>query len=205
MKIVKAILVLALLLTGFTQLSHPTAVSALSKTAQQQCRSDWNNKTVKANRKNELQIPAKYKNSKCPQSKGGNCTIERKAGDPPQDGVIKCSKPSSDGSGSADGNTDPVGDVSDPALNFSASSCTSGTNCNFVTKYVNPFIKFLSALVGIVVVISIIIGAIQYTTSGGDPSKTAAAKGRIFKALTALVLYIFLFALLQWIVPGGLV
>ncbi len=64
-------------------------------------------------------------------------------------------------------------------------------------------INFLSALVGVVVIMMIIIGGIQYTTAGSDPKKIAGAKARVYSAILALVVYIFIFAFLQWLVPGG--
>lgn len=65
-------------------------------------------------------------------------------------------------------------------------------------------INFLSYGIGIVVVGMIIVGGIQYATSGGVPQKIEAARRRITNALIALVLYIFMFAILQWLVPGGI-
>jgi hypothetical protein len=72
-----------------------------------------------------------------------------------------------------------------------------------VKKYVNPTINVLSVIVGLVAVISIVAGAIQYITSTGDPQKTSAAKSRISKTIFALVAYAFLYAFLEFIIPGG--
>lgn len=71
-------------------------------------------------------------------------------------------------------------------------------------KYINPLVAFLSALAGIVIVISIIVGGVQYSAAGADPSKVAAAKHRITNAIISLLALIFMFAFLQWLVPGGL-
>ena len=110
-----------------------------------------------------------------------------------------------------------------PARNFAAASCTSGqingtfddnvccpagsqgngTAC-FFAKYVNPVIALLSAVVGIVVVISLIVAGIQYSSAQGDPGKIQAAKQRITNSLIALFAFFFLFAALNWLVPGGL-
>ena len=84
-------------------------------------------------------------------------------------------------------------------------SCDSLDKCDFMDKFVNPAIKFLSAGVGLIVTIMIIIAGIQYSMAGGDPQKVAAAKSKIANAILALVTYIFFFALLQWLWPGGLV
>lgn len=80
----------------------------------------------------------------------------------------------------------------------------SQENCGII-KYLVLFIKFLSAIVAIVVVASIIIGGIQYSTSADDPGAVTAAKKRIMNALIALALYIFTFAILQYLVPGGVI
>lgn len=72
-------------------------------------------------------------------------------------------------------------------------------------KYINPFVAFLSGIAGLIIVISIVAGGVQYSAAGGDPSKVAAAKKRITNAIIALVALIFLFAFLQWLVPGGLI
>jgi hypothetical protein len=84
-----------------------------------------------------------------------------------------------------------------------ASNCDRD-KCDLIKKYLNPLITFFSALVGIAVVISIIHGAIEYSSSGGDPQKAARGKQRITNAIIALVAFTFLFAFLQWLIPGGI-
>lgn len=88
----------------------------------------------------------------------------------------------------------------------------SRVNCNDVDSCVNNnplidylvvFINFLSAAIGIVVVIVIVLAGIQYSTAGGDPGKTATAKKRIVNAIMALLAYFALFMFMQWLLPGG--
>jgi hypothetical protein len=81
--------------------------------------------------------------------------------------------------------------------------CADETNCNIVVKYLNPAIKLLTIFVGIAVVIGITVGGIQYAASGGDPSKAAAAKLHIRNSIIALLCYFFLYAFLQFAIPGG--
>lgn len=83
-------------------------------------------------------------------------------------------------------------------------SCNDVDNCDFIDKFVNPAIKFLSAGVGLIVTIMIIVAGIQYSSAGSDPQKVVAAKGKIANAIIALVTYIFSFGLLQWLWPGGI-
>jgi hypothetical protein len=87
--------------------------------------------------------------------------------------------------------------ATDPALQ---KKCT---DCGLVDKYVVPVINFLAAMVGLIVTISIVIGGIQYSASGDDPQKVAAAKHRIINAILALGGFLFLWSFLQWVVPGG--
>ncbi len=63
-------------------------------------------------------------------------------------------------------------------------------------------IRILSAGVGLVVVGSIIVGGIQYSASRGDPQATALAINRIRSSLFALLLFIFGYALLNYVIPG---
>ena len=76
-------------------------------------------------------------------------------------------------------------------------------NCGIV-KYIILITNALSAIVGIVIVTMIIIGGIQYSTAGPDPSKVQAARKKISNALLALVLFVFGFSILQWLIPGGI-
>lgn len=86
-------------------------------------------------------------------------------------------------------------------------SCGSaaGSDCGGVVKnIVNPGIRLMTGVVGIVLAISLVLAAITYGAAGGDPSKVAAAKKRITNTILALIAYIFTFGLLQWLVPGGI-
>lgn len=86
----------------------------------------------------------------------------------------------------------------DPAI-----KCTSG-NCDIVGKYVNPAINVLALIFGSIAVISLILGGIQYSSSGGDPQKVSAAKKRVFNTIVAVVAFLFLYSFLQFLVPGGI-
>lgn len=110
-----------------------------------------------------------------------------------------------DGSGATVGSSDGGAcGQGDPAANNKA--CRSDSNCDAIfEKYLKPFIKLLSATVGIVVVAAVIFGGIQFSSSGGDPQKVANAKKHITNAIIALVAYVLLFAFLNFIIPGGLV
>lgn len=82
-----------------------------------------------------------------------------------------------------------------------------GGDCStlIITKYVDPAITTVSAIVGIAVTISIITGGIQYATSADNPQKVSAAKQRIVTAIFVLLGYFLLFSFLNYIVPGGII
>jgi hypothetical protein len=99
-------------------------------------------------------------------------------------------------------NTCENGACADPAIDGKCDSNQS--NCDIVGKYVNPTINLLSLCFGIIAVISIIMGGIQYAGSVGDPQKVSLAKRRIYNTVIAIVCYIFLYSFLQFLVPGGI-
>jgi hypothetical protein len=76
-------------------------------------------------------------------------------------------------------------------------------NNNPIVKDINMIVNFLTAGVGIVVVIVIVVGGIQYVMAGDNASAVTAAKERIMNGLLALAVFIFMAAFLQWLVPGG--
>jgi hypothetical protein len=74
---------------------------------------------------------------------------------------------------------------------------------NPITKRLNQVIAFLSAGVGIVVTGVIILGGIQYILAGDNAAAITAARQRIINGLLALFVFLFIYAFLQWLVPGG--
>lgn len=82
-------------------------------------------------------------------------------------------------------------------------SGASSSGCDIIATYANPIINFLSVMVGIVIVISIVIGGIQYASSRDNPQAVGAAKRRITNAILALLAFAFLYTFLEWVVPGG--
>lgn len=65
------------------------------------------------------------------------------------------------------------------------------------------FIRFLSAGVGIVVVASVVIAGIQYTMARSNPQNVETAVNRIRTALIGLLIFIFAYAILDFLIPGG--
>lgn len=98
--------------------------------------------------------------------------------------------------GSTDSGYADPNDCSDPSNDGKG-------NCTLVKSVLVPAVNVLGILVGVVVVLSIVVAGIQYITANGNPQQTVSAKNRIFNTILALVVYIFGFALLQWLIPGA--
>lgn len=73
-----------------------------------------------------------------------------------------------------------------------------------VVKDIQDIVNFLSAGVGIIVIAVIILGGVQYSMAGDNANATGAAKTRITNGLIALFAFIFSWAFLQWLIPGGI-
>jgi hypothetical protein len=86
----------------------------------------------------------------------------------------------------------------------STTPCNYKSGCDLIANYVNPAINLLSAMFGLIAVISLIMGGIQYSASEGDPQKASQAKSRLYNTLIAIFAYLFLYAILQFLIPGGL-
>lgn len=153
------------------------------------CFDDWNGKKLEVGKAKEKE----YKETNCAKSKGGNCSSETVKQGGKDFLKITCKKPANIDSGAnLDGYTDPAVDA----------QCT-GSKCDIIDNFVNPAIRLLSVLVGVAAAIGIIIGAIQVSTSAGDPQKAANGKNHIRNAIIALVTYVLLFVVLNWLIPGG--
>lgn len=96
-------------------------------------------------------------------------------------------------------------DICGNAANTSSDSSDPDSSCNkFIKNYVNPAIIALTGLVGVAAIISFIMAGIQYASSADDPAVVTKAKKRMFNTVLGLVAYIFLFAFLSYLIPGGL-
>jgi hypothetical protein len=65
-------------------------------------------------------------------------------------------------------------------------------------------IRFISYGVGLVIIGSLVYAGIQYTGSRGEPNAVAQAVKRIQANVFALLLFIFAFAIVNYLIPGAL-
>ena len=75
---------------------------------------------------------------------------------------------------------------------------------NSIIDLAFALIRFLSIGVGIVMVASLVFAGVQYTASAGNPQATAKALGRISSTAMAFVIYLLIFAILNWLIPAGI-
>ena len=127
-------------------------------------------------------------------SKTSDCVADRLSGD--------CSGSVTSSNKTGIDPTDPTkcAPVGDACKGLKQSECLASDP---IVKDLNLVVNFLSALVGVVVVVVIVLGGIQYSMAGDNPSAVTAAKQRIINGLIALVAFLLMFSFLQWLIPGG--
>ncbi len=64
-------------------------------------------------------------------------------------------------------------------------------------------IRVLSIGVGFAIVAGLVIAAIQFIASSGDPQLRAKAISRIHNVVIALLVFIFAYAILNYVIPAG--
>lgn len=138
-------------------------------------------------------VPANVGAQRLPPPGGSSGTT------PPAKKTPPANTPPPGNCGSEGGTT---GCTADPAA--TAGSCSADAKCAAIYRYLDDFINLLSAAVGIAAVGMMIYGGIEFSSSGGDPQGVANAKKHITNALIALVAFIFLWAFLNFIIPGGI-
>lgn len=109
--------------------------------------------------------------------------------------------------GGPSGNTGPSSTkVTTSSACQNTSTATQLNNCvsqSPLVRDIQKIVNFLSAGIGVVVIGVIILGGIQYSMAGDNSQAVGAAKQRIINGLIALVAFIFMFAFLNWLLPGG--
>jgi hypothetical protein len=73
-----------------------------------------------------------------------------------------------------------------------------------VVNYLRGWLGLLNGAIALIVMLMIVVAGIQYVTSLANPSSVAAAKKRLTNAILALVMWLMMFAVLQFLIPGGI-
>ncbi len=131
---------------------------------------------------------------------------------PARTGRVECTYTQKDGL-CRDANGKTVFDAKKETLSTISGGKGLETECNDVTnkndkctllEYLKNGINFLSAVAVLAITFSLIWAGYQYMTARANAGIVTAAKNRIIMTLVALLLYIFMYAILNWLIPGGL-
>jgi len=131
-------------------------------------------------------------------------------------GVISCNQTGScpNGKNPYEG-TDPKGDSTKEAkylsdYNHPYGKCTGGADPKISVEDSGVWgllliaINILTAGIGVAAVAGIVYGSVLYTSAGGSPEQVKKAMGIISNVAIGIVAYALMYALLNFIIPGGL-
>lgn len=82
-------------------------------------------------------------------------------------------------------------------------SCSDKVGGNPIYSLLIMLVNFLAVGVGIAVVIGVLMGGYKYITSNGNAGQVEDAKKTIANAIIALFLFAFMYAFINFLVPGG--
>lgn len=196
----------------FLVLEAPSSVAALTKAQKTQCFKDWNGEQMKT----ISEKYDKYIDSKCADITGGNCHFDAKGVDAV--GSVSCQKPAANPGGDPGGDPggnpggDPGGedgfiqggDKSCAGVSTSLIDCSSGkTGVEAFAEIVLVVVNFLSIGVGTIIVGAIVVGGMRYASANGNASQAQQGITIIVNAVIALLLFAFTYALVNYLVPGG--
>lgn len=81
--------------------------------------------------------------------------------------------------------------------------CSDGSGDNQILNVLGTILNWLAVGVSVAVLIGIVYGAVMYASAGGNEAQTKKAIGIIRNAIIALILYFAMWAILQYLIPGG--
>ena len=80
-------------------------------------------------------------------------------------------------------------------------SCDKGDGSE-VTRILKLVMEVMTIGIGVLGVLGITVVGIQYLTAGGNEEKTRKAKQRLLEIVIGLAVYVLIYALLKWLLPG---
>ena len=99
--------------------------------------------------------------------------------------------------------TDSKGQPLETSIDFDCDKGAGG-GANTVTSLLLTIINFLAVGVGIAVVGGIVFGALRYTSADGNAAQAQQGITFIVNSVLGLILFIFMYAIINYLVPGGL-
>jgi hypothetical protein len=92
--------------------------------------------------------------------------------------------------------------IKQPSQPFCVGQGGKPADHNAITDMVFALIRFLTAGAGLFIIGSLVVGGIQYSIARGDPNAMVAATNRIRTVLFSLLVFIFAYAILNYLIPG---
>jgi len=74
---------------------------------------------------------------------------------------------------------------------------------NPLLQWIRFFINVISSIIIVGAIVMVTLAGLEYSASGDNSQTVQNAKKRITNVLLGLVSYFFLYAFLQWVIPGG--
>lgn len=103
----------------------------------------------------------------------------------------------------AAGSVCPEGCVHVSILKPNGNECVCpDSNGSYIKWIIKRVVNILTGAVLAAAVIGIVISGIQYATAGGNEQQMVKAKNRMIQIAIGLLVWIFMWALLNWLIPG---
>jgi len=77
-----------------------------------------------------------------------------------------------------------------------------GEGADIIAQLIANFLKITFSVVGLILLAMLLWGGIQWLTAGGDKEKIAKAQGRITSALIGFIIFMSVFAIINFIAPA---
>ncbi len=74
---------------------------------------------------------------------------------------------------------------------------------NPIVKWLNFFVNLFAAIVFVGATAMMIFAGIEYAAAGDNAQKIQAARQRITNVIVGLIAFFFLYAFMNWLIPGG--
>jgi hypothetical protein len=190
MKKIKLLICILVSLLGLVLVSTPAFADPdnLSADQKKSCRNRWDGETLRTNARKE-----EFRDTPCATE--NYCSLSGNK--------VTCGASESS---AAPGSVTPQGErtitgCGDIKTSLIKCDTTAG---NPVQSLMLQVVNFLAVGVGIAVVGGIIWGGMLYASSNGDSARTKQGINVIVNAIIGLLLFIFMYAIINYLVPGGL-
>jgi hypothetical protein len=96
------------------------------------------------------------------------------------------------------------GDAATTAFEFNGKGGSTGKPV-CISDLITEVMKFFTGLAGLAVVVGIIIGGVRISLAQGNPGKLEQGIGAIVNSIVGLIVYILMYAIINFLVPGGII